>query len=499
MSREVNVVEREGISYSHPTKFILIGSMNPEEGILRPQLLDKFGLYVEVKGVTNIENRMEIIKRRMDYENNPREFSLRWKEENNRIEEKIDSAKKIIQDIKIDNGNLSFAVSLAEEGNCAGHRGEIVLIETSKAIAALNQRKFITKKDIEEAASFALPHRLKEAMILETEAEPLDDSKIEDRKNDISSDDKSNETNSMNSNQEIQLEREGDLENEEMKESIEDIVGTNKPLSINIEFKDKVSNEGSGKRSKVKTNTHKGRYIKYRFPKGKVKDIAFDATLRASASKQKNRDKNGLAICIKEEDLREKVREKQTGATILFAVDASGSMGARRRMGAVKGAVLSLLNDAYQKRDNIGIVVFRKDKAEVMLNITRSVDLAEKCLRNLPTGGKTPLAAGLYISYQILKTDKIKNPDSLQYLVVVSDGKANVPLKTNNPLQDAFELGEKIRNEGIKTMVIDTEDNYIEYGFAKDLAEKMDSDYIKITQISKTDVETSVKSLLNIN
>lgn len=501
MSREVNVVEREGISYSHPSKFILIGSMNPEEGILRPQLLDKFGLYVEVKGVMDIEDRMDIVRRCMDYENSPVEFSLSWMEENNIIEEKIDVAKEVIQDIEIDDDSLSFAVSLAEEGNCAGHRGEIVLIETAKAIAALDQRKFITKKDIEEAASFVLPHRLKEAMTLETKAEPSTNRKAEDRENDnVSSENNHNETNCVNSNQERPLEREGDLEDEEeIKESIDDIVETNKPLSINIDFTDKVSNEGSGKRSKVKTNTHKGRYIKYTFPKDKVKDIAFDATLRSAVSKQKNRDKNGLAICIKEEDLREKVREKQTGATILFAVDASGSMGARRRMGAVKGAVLSLLNDAYQKRDNIGIVVFRKDKAEVMLNITRSVDLAEKCLRNLPTGGKTPLAAGLYISYQILKTDKIKNPDSLQYLIVVSDGKANVPLKTNNPLQDAFDLGEKIRNEGIKTMVIDTEDNYIEYGFSKDLAEKMDSDYIKITQISKTDVETSVKSLLNIN
>ena len=125
--------------------------------------------------------------------------------------------------------------------------------------------------------------------------------------------------------------------------------------------------------------------------------------------------------------------------------------------------------------------------------------MAEKCLRKLPTGGKTPLAAGLYSSYQILKTDKIKNPDSLQYLIVVSDGKANVSLNTENALEDAFVLGEKIRNEGIKTMVIDTESNYIEYGYAKELAEKMDSEYLKISQISKKDVETSVKSLLNIN
>lgn len=266
-----------------------------------------------------------------------------------------------------------------------------------------------------------------------------------------------------------------------------------------MDFRKTSNNQGSGKRTKVKANSSKGRYVKYKTPKGKVKDIAFDATFRISACNQKNRDKNGLAICIKAEDIREKIREKHTGATILLAVDASGSMGAKRRMGAVKGAVLSLLKDAYQKRDNIGIVAFRKDKAEILLNITRSVDLAQKCLRELPTGGKTPLAAGLYTSYQVLKAEKIKNPDSLQYLVVISDGKANVSLETESPLEDAFNLGIKIRNEGIKTMVIDTEKNYIEYGFAKELAEKMDSEYIKINQISKSDIETSIKSLLNIN
>lgn len=498
LSRGMNIVEREGISHSHPSEFILIGSMNPEEGILRPQLLDKFGLYVEAKGEMNIDHRMEIIKRRLDYEKDPTEFYLMWEKEDQVLKSKIELAREKVNEVIVKDSDYNLAVSLSEQGNCSGHRAEIILIETAKAIAALNQRTYIIEEDIKESASFVLPHRLKELTLVEEEI--IDHSKIEDTNTDNTREDTEPTQANENLNQELIQEKENEFESKEekVKESIEDILEQSQNLSINMDFGKKIFNEGSGKRSKVKTNSHKGRYVRYRFPKKDIKDIAFDATFRAAAYNQKNRDKNGLAICIKPEDIREKVREKRTGATILFAVDASGSMGAKRRMGAVKGAVLSLLEDAYQKRDHIGIVVFRKDRAEVMLNITRSVDLAEKHLRKLPTGGKTPLAAGLYTSYQVLKADKIKNPDSLQYLILVSDGKANIPLKTDHPLQDAFDLGDKIRNEGIKTMVIDTENNYIEYGFAKELAEKMSSEYIKISQLSKTDVETSVKSLLNI-
>ncbi|MCQ4922534.1 AAA family ATPase [Tissierella carlieri] len=498
LSTGTNIVEREGISYSHPSDFILVGSMNPEEGILRPQLLDKFGLYVEAKGETDIDNRIEIIKRFLDYERNPSEFYLKWEKENRAVQSLIYRGRTIIKDIKVKDEDYNFAVDLSRQGNCSGNRAEIILIETAKAIVAFNQRYYVTQEDIRDAASYVLPHRIKEPITVEEMEEFLDENMMENnnaRKEDYEEYRDDYDPNKGSLEETINTA----TKEETLKESIEDIIPIAQDISINMEFGKKNSNKGSGKRSKVKTDSHKGRYVRYKLPKGKANDIAFDATFRIAAFNQKNRNKRELAVCIKPQDIREKVREKHTGATILFAVDASGSMGARRRMGAVKGAVLSLLKDAYQKRDSIGIIAFRKDRAEILLNITRSVDLAEKCLRKLPTGGKTPLAAGLYTSYQILKADKIKNPDSLQYLIIVSDGKANVPFKTENPLEDAFILGEKIRNEGIKTMVIDTEKNYIEYGFAKELAKKMNGEYIKISQLSKNDVETSVKSLLNIN
>ena len=166
-------------------------------------------------------------------------------------------------------------------------------------------------------------------------------------------------------------------------------------------------------------------------------------------------------------------------------------------MGAVKGAILSLLEDAYEKRDSIGLVAFRKERAEVLLNITRSIDLAQKCLKDLKTGGKTPLADGLEKAYEILKVERVRKIDVIQYLVIVSDGKANVPLKNGDPFAEATEVGKKIYEEGINTIILDTENNYIQYGLAKKLSEVMHGDYIKISNISKNLVEESVKGCIH--
>lgn len=490
-SSNINVIEREGISYSHPSDFVLVGSMNPEEGNLRSQFIDRFGLYVEANGEVDVEKRVEIMKRFMEYEDNPTKFCSKWIDESDKLRNQIDKSKEIIKAVVITEENFRLVADITREGQCAGHRADIILIETAKTIAALNERRYITEEDIEEAAIYVLPHRLRESMSFEENYENSNEELSEENlETDNIPQEEYKESQINETSSEEQTSSNG--------ENIEDIISQLQDISIDVSFGRKVDAKGSGKRSKVKADSYKGRYVKYKFPKGKVNDIAFDATFRIAAYNQKDRDKNGLAISIKPQDIREKVREKHTGATILFAVDASGSMGARKRMGAVKGAVLSLLNDAYQKRDSIGIVGFREDRAETLLNITRSVDLAEKCLRTLATGGRTPLAAGLYKSYQLLKTEKIKNPDSLQYLIVVSDGKANVSFKTDNALEDSFMIAETIRNEGIKTMVIDTESGYIQYGFAEELSKKMDSRYIKMSNICKSEIKSNIKDLINI-
>lgn len=499
-SIKVNNIQREGISCSHPCDFMLIGSMNPEEGLLRSQFIDRFGLYVEAVSEDDIDIRTEIILRRLEYEKNPKLYCEKWKEENEKLRLLIQESKNKLNFITISKDNLDLAASISQEGKCAGHRAEIILIETARAVAALKGKSIIEEDFIKEAAEYVLPHRLREKINIDEIADE------HDKENQNPSDDNLNQgkdNQAEGSSESIDTSENNTGISEDVtsveEEDIEDIREINDKLTIKTSFEAKKDLKGFGKRNKVKTDTKQGRYIRYKIPRGKINDIAIDATFRTAASKQKQRQNNGLALNIKSEDLREKVKERRTGAEILFLVDASGSMGAKRRMGAVKGTVLSLLNDAYQKRDSVGVIAFRKDRADVLLNITRSVDLAQKCLKDISTGGKTPLALGLYKSYEILKTNRIKNKNALQYLVVVSDGKANVGLKTSDCLGDALMLADKIKSDGIKSIVIDTEGGYIQYGFAKELAERLDASYIKMSNINKLEIESNIKDLIKIN
>jgi len=280
------------------------------------------------------------------------------------------------------------------------------------------------------------------------------------------------------------------------EENIEEPGGIFEIKPLNIQASDKKKRKGSGKRTRTKTNSLQGRYIRYTFPKGKLKDMAFDATLRAAAPYQKSRESNGMAVSIENSDFREKIREKRTGSTILFIVDASGSMGVRQRMKAVKGAILSLLNDAYQKRDKVGMIAFRKDSAQLLLGITRSVDLAQKSLKNLPTGGKTPLASGLYRGFEVIKAAKLKDPDMIPLIVLVSDGRANVSFNGCNPVDEAMSIANIIAAEGIKSLVIDTEKDFIKLGLASKIANAMGAEYFKLEDLEEKEIEFAVRNMV---
>lgn len=518
----VNKVEREGISVSHPSKFVLVGTMNPEEGNLRPQFLDRFGLYIEVKGSKDIVERKEIIKRRLDYENNPSDYIKSWKNQSENLGKNISKAKKIIHSIEVSESIIKLAAQISNEANCEGHRAELAIIETAKAIAAFDNRKNININDIKEAAELVLPHRMrelpKENPHME-EDEKDKEEKNENNKNEEANNDNSKanineqdeaeeqseekEHNSDNNEENQQNEDEGLNKEENSNESSNDEDETNENIddvgkifavkSLNINPMDRKKRKGSGKRSRTKTDSRQGRYIRYAFPKDKLKDIAFDATLRAAAPYQSLREKNGLAIAINRSDFREKLREKRTGSTILFVVDASGSMGAKKRMSAVKGAVVSLLTDAYQKRDKVGLIAFRKKEAEVLLDITRSVDLAEKSLKVLPTGGKTPLSAGLLKGYDILKAAKKKDAEILPVIVLVSDGRTNVSIDDKEPFEEAIEWAKKIACEGIQTIVIDTEQDYIKLGLAREIAEAMNAQYYKLEELESGEITGAIK------
>ena len=260
--------------------------------------------------------------------------------------------------------------------------------------------------------------------------------------------------------------------------------------------KDRNIRRGSGKRSRTRTDLKQGRYVRAELPKAKVEDLAFDATIRAAAPFQKLREDNGCALNIKQEDLRQKVREKRIGNTFLFAVDASGSMGARERMRAVKGAIFYMLKEAYQKRDRVGMIAFRRQKAELLLPITRSVDLAQKCLAELPTGGKTPLADGLAVALQTLSMLNKHDSELEPILVLVTDGRANATeADGGDPVASALKMAERIGKAKITSVVIDTESDFIKLGLAKRVAAAMGANYYTLQRLTKDSIIRIVRNL----
>jgi Mg-chelatase subunit ChlD len=237
---------------------------------------------------------------------------------------------------------------------------------------------------------------------------------------------------------------------------------------------DKLTRSSAGRRSQTKTDRKRGRYIQSRLPrKGKVTDLAFDATLRAAAPHQKERDRSKLALALKKEDLREKVRVRRSANLILFVVDASWSMAVSERMEATKGAIMSLLTDAYQRRDRVGLIVFHKNDANLVLSPTNSVQLARQALANIAVGGKTPLSAGLMLAYKVFRQEAVTHPDVMPLMILLTDGAGNVSMSELPPQEEAHRMAERIRESKARSVVINMEHKAFDQGLARLLADKL--------------------------
>lgn len=512
-----NLVEREGISHRHNSRFILIGTMNPEEGKLRPQFLDRFGLYVDVIGEQDVSLRTEIIRRRMDYEHDPAAFCQKWSDETELLKQKIIHAKELIPRITVDDGIRSLASKYARQAGAEGNRCEIILTYTAGAVAAWNGRDYICADDMNEAAVYVLPHRRRQDQPPEQDSprsesdqnrdsadQPSESTEPDSSATDQTADSPSSVSPSLppieetdgNDGEEFETppprSMDGGAAAEEQLIAGEDIRLLSALPSIP---RDRQFRQGSGRRSKTKSGTNKGRYAGFtQTPTPRQHDLALDATLRAGAPYQRFRDHTDCAVALTDSDLRYKIRENHVGATIVFVVDASGSMGARKRMKATKEAILSMLLDSYQKRDKIGLVAFRRDSAQTLLDITASVDLAERKLQKLPTGGRTPLAAGLYQAWQLLHARRLKDPDMLPMIVLVTDGRANRPLWTEDPVADAQKAAALIRQDHIHSVVIDTEKEFISLEIARQIALSMDAVYYKVDELKGDQLKSIVKS-----
>jgi Mg-chelatase subunit ChlI len=487
----VCTVEREGISYVHNSEFVLIGSMNPEEGKLRPQFLDRFGLYVEAEGDHNIQSRVEIVRRRMEFEADETAFQSKYADEEEYLRDKITSAKEILNEISVTRNALMLAAQLSKDANCAGHRAEIVIIETAKAIIAFEGKYVLERDSIVEAAKYALPHRIRQNPPLPPEIEEQEeDEEIEQEE----IEQESSPPPEVDNTNPDETSAENTPDTPDMEETVDE---TGEPFDVAKWLEDSNHrvkiNYGSGRRSLVKTDSAMGRYVKSA-PAGNkftAADFAFDTTLRAAAPYQLQREKHNTAIAIRKSDIQVKKREKRTGNYILFVVDASGSMGAHKRMTAVKGAILSLLNDAYQKRDKVGMIMFKQQTAEIILGMTRSVDLAQKRLDELPTGGKTPLCYGLEMAHNAVRTALLKDKEILPVIVLISDGRATYG-RGKTPITDALDSAKLIANDKIKSIVIDAEQDFIKLNLAMKISEAMDADYYKLEELRADTLITAV-------
>ena len=522
-----NYVEREGVSVSHAAEFILVGTMNPEEGDLRPQLLDRFGLAVEVDGILPPEERRDVVRRRIRFENDPFGFMAGWQGAELEERERVVRSQELLPQVTVDDDILELITDICAEYQVDGLRGDIVMYKTAMTIAAYEGRTDVLVDDVREAAELALLHRQRrqpfqqphlvteqlDAMIeehqnrpREREPEDRDSAQSEDRREDDPDpsnpdepdDDPTPPTDSPDSGPQDQWFETGD------PYSVQ---------SLQVQPPDRRARRATGRRATTISDSSAGRYVGARVPQENVTDLALDATLRAAAPKQLTRrqslpeDSDAPAFLLEPWDIREKVRETQTSSLVLFVVDASGSMGAQRRMVAVKGAVLSLLLDAYQRRDRVGLIAFRGTRADLLLPPTGSVDLAQLYLQDMPTGGRTPLSRGLYLALEALETERLKDRDVLPLLVLLSDGRANVSMAAPEAspgargsgagaYEEAKGIASLVRELKIPSVVIDTELDFIKLGLAEPISEAMGAKYMKLQELAPETVADAVRSQL---
>ena len=511
-----NYVEREGVSVSHAAEFILVGTMNPEEGDLRPQLLDRFGLAVEVEGIMPPQERREVVQRRIAYETDPFAFITAWQAAEAQERQRLLNAQRLLPQVQVGDDFLGLITDICAEYQVDGLRGDIVMYKTAATIAAYAGREQVNVDDVREAAQLALLHRQRRQpfqqphLVTEQLDQMLDDFQSQSHPREPqdadspASDDRSDDADSSGlAPPETPQDENPAPDYGPGAGPQEQHFETGNPYSIQsllLPPPDRRERPAAGRRAVTVSSDSAGRYVRARIPHDTAADLALDATLRAAAPYQQSRrqtpNSNDTApsLLIEPWDIREKVRETRTGSLILFIVDASGSMGAQRRMVAVKGAILSLLLDAYQRRDRVALITFRGIQAQLLLPPTNSVDLAQLYLDDLPTGGRTPLSSGLYLALELLERERLKDRDTLPLVALLSDGRANIHLdgSPGKPTDEIHELAALFSEKAIPAVVIDTELDFIKLELARPLAQAMGARYLKLDDLRADSLAAAV-------
>ncbi|MFN8636692.1 MAG: putative cobaltochelatase [Chloroflexota bacterium] len=493
-----NYVEREGISLSHPAQLILVGTMNPEEGDLRPQLLDRFALAVEVQGLDDRAARAEVVRRRIAFESDPLGFADRWGAAEAEERGRILAARELLPSVVLDDQMLDLITHLCTDFQVDGLRGDIVMYKTATTLAAYAGRNRVVEEDVRAAAELALLHRRRRQPFEQPRLDPgdLDRSIERHRAQEPPAREADQPSSAAPPPEQTQPEQPQDASGQSAPDEL--VVAADDPYRVKTLAPAvparKERSTRAGKRSRVRSKDGQGAYVRAALARPETRDIALDATLRAAAPNQRRRRESqpdGPALLVRPSDLQAKVRETRAGNVILFAVDASGSMAARKRMAAAKQAVLSLLLDAYQKRDRVGLIAFRGSQAELLLPPTTSVDLAERRLQSLPTGGRTPLGHALQVGMLAFERHRANHPEDVPLLLVVSDGRANVSVGRGDPASEALALAGEIKARGIETVVVDTETGRMRVGICGPLSEALGATYLPLEQLRAGELLTA--------
>jgi magnesium chelatase subunit D len=478
--------------------------MNPEEGELRPQLLDRFGLTVEVVAPRQPAARAEVVRRRLAFDADPAAFAYAFAEEEADLAASIQAARALLPKVGLSDDALERIASVCAAFDVDGLRADIVTARAASAHAAWQGRDSVTVEDIRAAARLALPHRRRRNPF---DAPGLDENRL-DEALDQSEDDgpdgdgdgggapppSSSEdaapTAPSHDQQADQVdgraESQVDQEQSPSGTARERVASPSDPFRARRLEVPGVGLGAAGRRSRAETDT--GRTVGARVPADRVRHLHVTATLSAAAPHQMTRGRSTAGLVLHSEDLREARREGRESNLVLFLVDASGSMAARARMAAVKGAVLSLLLDAYQRRDKVGLITFRGSSAELLLPPTSSVEAGAARLSTMPTGGRTPLEAGLLEAAATLTRERLRDPRRRPLLVVVTDGRYT---SGHAPQRSAALL----RHDGVASIVIDCESGPVRLGLAAELAEQLGGACLQLGDLAAGELADSVRAL----
>lgn len=508
-------VEREGVSVRHAARFLLVGTMNPEEGELRPQLLDRFGLTVEIAATRDPGERAEVVRRRLAYDADPDGFAARYAEDERELAERITAARELLPQVELTDVALRQITAVCAAFEVDGLRADIVMARTAVALAAWDGRTEVLEEDVRKAAQLALPHRRRRNPF---DAPGLDEEQL-DRTLDEHSEGPDDEgpdnegpddegpgggPDGGGAPEPVGDAPDGSAASDEPSETVPPqgapakanapVAAAGEPYRTRL-FKVPGTGKGAqGRRSPAETDG--GHTIRSRRPQGHLSRLHLSATLQAAAPHQVARGRDSRALVLHRDDFREQVRQGRESNLVLFVVDASGSMAARQRMTAVKGAVMSLLMDAYQRRDKIGMITFRGASAELALPPTSSVEVGAARLEQLPTGGRTPLAAGLLRAHEVLRVERMRDPHRRPLLVVVTDGRAT---GGRDALAQAGQAAGLLAGQGLASVVLDCEAGPVRLGLARTLAAQLGGPAVTLDELRAEGVAALVHAHRPVN